>query len=228
MGFPRGNPLDEPAKLRTYRWPDPDDERIYSKIQRLKSEFTGGDVFLAGSHRDTLWEKTYMLVGMERAMEYFFTEPEFMREVFHRIMDFHLGIAKHYLAAGVETVGLSDDMGTQQGPLLGPELVMPADPTIDPIDYVLRHSEPPRETDAYVIAAMNADRDCPKCHGTGVYRSGERLAAICDACCKHVQGWWQLEGAYGPDNGRWACKAGCGVIVDTPIPDLEFLPRALA
>ena len=93
---------------------------------------------------------------------------------------------------------------------------------------MLRHSEPPRETDAYVIAAMNADRDCPKCHGTGVYRSGERLAAICDACCKHVQGWWQLEGAYGPDNGRWACKAGCGVIVDTPIPDLEFLPRALA
>ena len=123
MGFPRGNPLDEPSKLRTYRWPDPDDERICSKIHRLKGEFKGGDLFLGGSHRDTLWEKTYMLVGMERAMEYFFTEPEFMREVLHRIMDFHLGIAKHYLAAGVEAVSLSDDMGTQQGPLLGPELV---------------------------------------------------------------------------------------------------------
>jgi hypothetical protein len=110
--------------------------------------------------------------------------------------------------------------------LLGPELAMPG-PGVEPMDYVMRHSEPPPETDAYVIAALNADRDCPKCHGTGVYRSGDRLAAICDACCKHVQGWWQLEGAYGPDNGRWACKAGCGVIVDTPIPDLEFLPRAL-
>ena len=123
MGFPRGNPLDEPAKLRNYQWPDPDDERICGQIRRMASELTGGDWFLGGSHRDTLWEKTYMLVGMERAMEYFYTEPEFMREVLHRIMDFQLGIAKHYLDVGIEVAGLGDDHGTQLGPLLGPALV---------------------------------------------------------------------------------------------------------
>jgi uroporphyrinogen decarboxylase len=123
MGFPRGNPLDEPAKMKGYRWPDPDDERICGQIRRMAREFKGGDLFLGGTHRDTLWEKTYMLVGMECAMEYFYTEPEFMREVLHRVMDFQLGIAKHYLDAGIELAWLGDDLGTQQGPLLGLPLV---------------------------------------------------------------------------------------------------------
>ena len=36
--------------------------------------------FLAGQHRDTLWEKAYMLVGMENLMVYFKTEPEAVHE----------------------------------------------------------------------------------------------------------------------------------------------------
>ena len=110
--------------------------------------------------------------------------------------------------------------------LLGPQLVMPADAGIDPMTYVTQQRGEPRKADVYASAAMNADRDCPGCHGTGVYRYDERHLAICNLCCKHNQGWWQLEGAYGPDNGRWACKAGCGKIADTPPLELEFLPRA--
>jgi uroporphyrinogen decarboxylase len=123
MGFPRGNPLAEIGSLRTYRWPDPGDERISGKIYRLHREFGGGDVFLDGSHRDTLWEKSYMLVGMENMMEYFFTEPQYVREILHRIMDFQLAMARQYLSLGIETASLGDDLGTQAGPLLGPRIV---------------------------------------------------------------------------------------------------------
>ena len=52
-----------------------------------------------------------MLVGMENLMCYFYTEPEAVREVLHHIMDFQMGMAKHYLEAGVEMVGMSDDLG---------------------------------------------------------------------------------------------------------------------
>jgi hypothetical protein len=110
--------------------------------------------------------------------------------------------------------------------LLGPELVMPTHCKVDPGTYVMEQKEHWRPSDIYASAAMNADRDCPRCRGTGVYQLGVRQLAICNVCCKHGQGWWQLEGAYGPDNGRWACKAGCGTIVDTPPLELEFLPRA--
>jgi uroporphyrinogen decarboxylase len=123
MGFPRGNPLADVRSLKNYHWPDPDDERICGNIYQMAQKFPGGDLFLAGSNRDTLWEKSYMLVGMENMMVYFFDEPGFVREVLHRIMDFQLGIAAHYLKLGVELVFLSDDLGSQQGPLLSPRIV---------------------------------------------------------------------------------------------------------
>ena len=124
MGFPRGNPLaDLPAAIAHYAWPDPNDERIIRQVYDQAKGWNAEETFLCGSHRDTLWEKCYMLVGMENAMVFFHTEPDAMRDLLHRIMDFQLGIARHYLSLGVELVSLSDDLGTQCGLLLSPELV---------------------------------------------------------------------------------------------------------
>ncbi len=123
MGLSEVHPLADVASLADYAWPDPDDEKICGRIHRLAGMYEKGDQFLGGRHRDTLWEKAYMLVGMETLMVYFHTEPEFVREVLHRIMDFQLGVARHYADQGVEFVALGDDLGTQTGPLLGPRIV---------------------------------------------------------------------------------------------------------
>lgn len=122
MGFPRSFPLAEMDALRRYSWPDPDDERICGQIHRL-NRGRSDDWFLAGSHRDTLWEKAYMLVGMENMMVYFHTEPGYAREILHRIMDFQLGLARHYLDCGVELIQCTDDLGTQRGLLLSPAVI---------------------------------------------------------------------------------------------------------
>lgn len=125
MGFPQVHPLAEPAAMKSYKWPDPNDERICGRIYRQAQGFDKktSDAFLCGSHREILWEKSYMLVGMENLMIYFRTEPNYVREVMHRVMDFNLGIAKHYLKLGEEMVWGTDDLGTQGGPLLGPDIV---------------------------------------------------------------------------------------------------------
>jgi uroporphyrinogen decarboxylase len=123
MGMPEINPLANPADVDGYSWPDPDNPRLVEQIYERARAYPGGDMLLAASHRDTLWEKAYMLVGMENMMVYFLERPEFARRVLRRIMDFQLGIARHYLSLGVEMVFLGDDLGTQQGPLLGPRIV---------------------------------------------------------------------------------------------------------
>jgi uroporphyrinogen decarboxylase len=124
MGFPRGNPLaDLVAALPGYAWPDPDDERICGQIYEQAQGWQRTETILRGSHRDTLWEKSYMLVGMDNVMCAFYTDPNAVRELLHRIMDFQLGIAVHYLTLGVEMVGMGDDLGTQRGLLLSPEIV---------------------------------------------------------------------------------------------------------
>jgi uroporphyrinogen decarboxylase len=124
MGFPRGNPLANlPADLAAYAWPHPEDERIIRQVYEQAKGWNREETFLCGSHRDTLWEKCYMLIGMENAMCGFHAEPNAMREVLHRIMDFQLSIAWHYLQLGVEMVSMSDDLGTQCGLLLSPALI---------------------------------------------------------------------------------------------------------
>ena len=123
MGFPRGNPLADMGSLKGYRWPNPDDERICGQIYAMAEAFPHGDRFLAGSNRDTLWERLYMLAGMENMMVCFSTEPGYVRELLHRIMDFQLGIAAHYLSLGIETASLGDDLGTQNSLILSPALI---------------------------------------------------------------------------------------------------------
>lgn len=122
-GFPVGHPLAEIESIEHYDWPDPDDPRLCQQIYDMAEGFSSDDRFLCGSHRDTLWEKAYMLVGMESMMMYFLQEPAFARDVLRHIMEFQLGIAQHYARVGVEMVALSDDLGTQRGPLLGPAIV---------------------------------------------------------------------------------------------------------
>jgi len=124
MGFPRGNPLaDLVHGLASYRWPEPDDERLLAPLGAGVERWRRDEAFLCGSHRDTLWEKSYMLVGMEELLCLLLTEREAVRELFHRVMDFQLGIARHYLAAGVEMVAMSDDLGTQGRLLLSRETI---------------------------------------------------------------------------------------------------------
>lgn len=122
MGYPIHHPLREINALRTYRWPDPDDPRIYEPIYRQAEGRLDADTFLCGSHRNLLLEKAEKLVGMEDLLLYFYTEPEFVRELLHRYMDFQLGIARHYLALGIEMISCSEDLGTQSSTLIGPAL----------------------------------------------------------------------------------------------------------
>jgi uroporphyrinogen decarboxylase len=124
MGFPVGNPLANLVQgLKTFQPPNPDDERLCNLIYQQAKSWDRQTTFLSGAHRDTLWEKSYMLVGMENMLCYFLSEPEAVRDLFHQIMDFQLGIARHYLAIGVEMVNLGDDLGIQSRLLFSPRLV---------------------------------------------------------------------------------------------------------
>lgn len=124
MGFPKGHPLgDLPQALKTYPWPDPNDERLCGQIYEQAAKADRKATFLSGSHRCTLFENANKSIGMEDIMCYFYTEPGALREVLHRVMDFQLGMARHYLKVGVDVVSMGDDLGTQSGLLISPQIV---------------------------------------------------------------------------------------------------------
>ncbi len=63
------------------------------------------------------------MIGMENLLLYFYTEPEFVKEVFARIVEFHLGIARHFIKLGVASVGFSDDLAMQTGPFFSQQIL---------------------------------------------------------------------------------------------------------
>ena len=80
MGFPRGNPLAD--------WRRPDRLPLARPGRRAHLRQDARPVRLSrrggvpcGVHSGTLWEKAYMLVGMEDLMCYFYTEPDAAREL---------------------------------------------------------------------------------------------------------------------------------------------------
>ena len=68
---------------------------------------------------------------------------------------------------------------------------------------------------------------CPKCNGTGYRHYDHNHMKVCEFCCKHDQGWWDLSPMHygyiaGGENG--CCKAGCGTLlrdINTPNPSLQ-------
>ena len=60
----------------------------------------------------------------------------------------------------------------------------------------------------------NVSAICEKCNGTGKWQYDDIHITVCDKCCKHDKGWWELTEAHGGyiaggDNG--CCLAGCGM-----------------
>lgn len=79
---------------------------------------------------------------------------------------------------------------------------------------------------------MTEQTVCKKCKGKGGYFYDEQHLKPCEECCAHADGWWKLEKHYGADNGKYACKTGCGTLVDAPPDDendlIELTREALA
>lgn len=55
---------------------------------------------------------------------------------------------------------------------------------------------------------------CPKCNGRGTYFYDDKHGKICEVCCSHDLGWWQLGlgPGCGDKAGKWACMRGCGTV----------------
>jgi len=120
MAFPIAYPLADLTKLGDFPFPDLNDPKYTSRIYDEAKK--AGNFILSGANNNLIWEKAYFLVGMENLMEYFYTEPELVKKLFHRIMDFQLELAEHNIKAGCRIIDMGDDLGIQNSLLLGMDL----------------------------------------------------------------------------------------------------------
>lgn len=118
LPYPVKHPLADLAALDDYAWPDPDDPRLLEPVKRDMHPSR----LMLGTHGLTLMERAHSLMGMENLFLALMTEPDKVKLLLHKIADFQIGMAEHFVSLGVDAGWFSDDYGSQRSLLISPAM----------------------------------------------------------------------------------------------------------
>jgi len=127
MGY--GQPLHHPLAeatlqdINNYPWPDPEWIDV-SQLKKEAQEYQGQYAILGGEW-SPFWHDAIDLLGMENLMIKMFLEPELVKSVLDKIVDYYLAVNQRIFEVASDEIDLffiGNDFGGQTGPLISPEL----------------------------------------------------------------------------------------------------------
>lgn len=80
------------------------------------------NLLACASYEMGTFEQGHALMGMEELLGLMYTNPEMVSLLFEKISDVKARMARAYVDAGVDILWIGDDIGTQHGPVMDPEL----------------------------------------------------------------------------------------------------------
>ncbi len=128
-GIGYGQPINHPlknasmAEIESYPWPKAEwytGKNIKEDIEKWKGEYA----ILSGDW-SPFWHDAIDLLGMEELFVMMYTEPDLVRTVFDHIIDYYYEVNKIIFEDAAESIDIhfiGNDFGSQNGPLIGPEL----------------------------------------------------------------------------------------------------------
>ncbi len=127
VSHPLSGPIKERDDLLRWQPPDPDAPVRLQKLREVVSRYKGRRAILF-HHRAVFMWSAY-LVGLDRLLELFVTDPDFVQALFERVMAVNERIIRNAIRAGAEVVCLGDDYASNAGPMFSPrmfrELLLP-------------------------------------------------------------------------------------------------------
>ncbi|HOX08499.1 MAG TPA: hypothetical protein PK280_19040, partial [Planctomycetota bacterium] len=119
-----GNPAPclTPETMDKFRWPDPKAPGRFDGLKKARQKYP--DRFLLMSVDFSLFERAWVLAGMEEFMVAMAADRGFAGALLDRILEVNLGMVREGLGQCPEADGVifGDDFGTQLGLMMGPEL----------------------------------------------------------------------------------------------------------
>ena len=119
IGVPEEYPLRR-RSLNDYTFPDPLDPKRYAELPAFLEKHP--QRFRYVSYGFTLFERAWTLRGMPELLVDMLEAPEWVDELFDRLMAFNLGVVQELLKYDVDGFLFGDDWGHQRGLLFSPRL----------------------------------------------------------------------------------------------------------
>lgn len=119
------NITDYPIKsiddIEHYRHPDPNAPGRYDFLDRQVRKY-GKSYPILVDISPVAFEAAYSLFGLAETMMAIATEPEKLKDLFEKHVNYTLATAKRCIDHGADIIWTGDDWGTQQGMLISPEM----------------------------------------------------------------------------------------------------------
>jgi len=114
-------PLKEDSVIETYRAPDPGRPELYTNLERL-IRYYKDEYYIIGRLHCTIFESAWALRGFEQLLMDFYLKPDLARRILDITFAYHRVVAVNMSLKGVDMIWLGDDLGSQEGLLIPPEL----------------------------------------------------------------------------------------------------------
>jgi len=109
------------AEIEGFPFPEPLAEGRFSLAERVARQY-GDRYALCGDVECTLFEASWYLTGFEKFLMDLSLEKDYIFALLDRIMRYSLAVGKELIRLGADIIWLGDDMGTQQGMLISPQM----------------------------------------------------------------------------------------------------------
>ena len=125
----RGHPLADASvsDLAKYPWPDPEDPGRFETMKERADRYTGEEqrAYILGRHSAGIFEMALWTRGFEKFFMDLALDPPFAEALLDTITDLKIrywGKALETVGTNVMIVSEADDIATQRGPMISPEM----------------------------------------------------------------------------------------------------------
>lgn len=118
----RNGPIKDLAELKSFKFPDPYQPGLFDDTKEAIAQADRENNLLVANLYFGVFERAWLLLGLENALMYMVIHPEEMKWLFAKIADFKIAITKQFIELGVDAILFGDDWGTQKSLFVKPEL----------------------------------------------------------------------------------------------------------
>jgi uroporphyrinogen decarboxylase len=113
--------MERVEQIYDFPWPDCGDGYRYVEAAEQVKAYQRRGYAVCGELYQTLFERAWLMRGMQTFMTDFYLEPEIAHAICERITELRIQQARQFAEAGVDVIRLGDDIVTQQGRMMSVE-----------------------------------------------------------------------------------------------------------
>lgn len=105
-----------------FEWPDVEADYRYEGLKEKIRIYKERGYVVMGELYQTIFEMAWLLRGMEDMLMDFYVNEEIANAICEKLMELRIKQAEKYARLGVDIIRLGDDVATQNGPMMSPEI----------------------------------------------------------------------------------------------------------